>query len=142
MTTIAVGQLVEQNGTGGRVWQLISPDGPDHWNIRIHALGNDTGRAVGERSHCTVEWLEDRCHDWQPPRIEPPCGDGTQVVKLYDGPSAETRKFDTSAVMIEVITCFLEADHDRSIEWFGWDGDDTPDMTATCVDDEIVWAEV
>lgn len=154
MTTIAVGQLVEQINTHGRVWRIERQLDDVNWQIRLTTDGEipHSSRMVGELSQCTTTWLQERCRDWVPPRIEPPCGDGAQTIRaLCNGEPYVTERFDTSAEVVAYVGEFLagtdNCDDDLRIEWYGWDAADAvfdwaPDMTATCVDGEVVWAEV
>lgn len=168
MTTLAVGQLVIQNQTS-RVWRLErqgtpTPEG-QRWVVTLAqfdgTISRSESRRIGDVTTASEAWLQRECRDWTPPTIDPPCGDGVQVMRIVDGNNVclTERRFDNATEMVAwTEAAFVELAHDDhdlfdlTGQWFGWaatDGDDMPDMTVTpnegwAVGDDdlhLVWAE-
>jgi hypothetical protein len=153
MTTLAQGQLVQQND-GTRIWRLDHPctdrAEPRWWLTLIETHAGS--RRVGDQVTASEDWLQSHCRDWAPPVVEPPCGDGMQVMRLVaDGDVVAQETFVTAAGMLEWTTAQFETLVDDEYgcdqlvgQWFGWCAtpDEAPDMTVRMNEDaELVWAE-
>jgi hypothetical protein len=155
--TLVPGQLVQQNLNNigqSRVWELLDryevprPDDRPamvRWNIRLVTTAQPRdSRAVGYISSGSEAWLNSECFDWAPPRIDPPCGDGVQVV-IIRSPDfiVDESEFTTAADTIRYVMDHVTGDEHLWAEWFGYRPDDscTPDMTARWNGDEVLWAD-
>lgn len=159
MTTIAPGQLITPLATAngiGRVWRIERPATPSalgqpRWHLTlIEAPPHDRARSIGSTATASLDWMENHCRDYTVPTIDPPCGDGIQVVRIrVNGEHTATERFDTAAAMLqwthESLAAMDDAEPADTLvgEWYGWDGSpqDPPDMIVTIADGELVWAE-
>jgi hypothetical protein len=154
MTTIQPDQLVEQSS--GRVWRLLHPDydaiNGARWHIEI--VADPVGRyAVGYRSTASDNWLQTQCFDHVSPVVAAPCGDGRQVVAIFEvgfHEMLDSQEFDTNTDMLawtaEKMMLVYEGSGSGLIgKWYGWDADvhaDPADMTVIWDGEQLVWADV
>lgn len=153
MVTLVPGQKVRQR-LNDRIWEITaraasSPGGARRWRITlITPSPRYDDRQAGEWSDCTEQWLNTNCEDW-PDLIQPPCGDGEQVVRIcyLNRRIVEQQQFQRAADAVAyAATCLLEPGRtSQHAEWYGWlvEAEDLPDLVARLGDDgELVWAEV
>jgi hypothetical protein len=149
----SIGDRIEQIAPAhyrGRVWQVDTVD-PHLLLLRLVTPRSDRADsiAVGMVREATATWVENHCRPWQPPRIEPPCGDGEQYIRVYDGNDLllEHTRFDQNSMMLNVVADRFRCDDDPEDLLIGWFGycpdayDETPDMYARWVNGEVIWSE-
>lgn len=154
MVTLVIGQIIHQRNND-RIWQITgqavrSLGGNPRWRITLltpspSPEGDD--RMAGEYTDCTENWLHTYCEDW-PDTIEPPCGDGVQVVRicLPNRRIVTESLFHKAADAVAYCAAQLAERRDDHAEWYGWlveAAEQLPDMVARLNDDgELVWKEV
>lgn len=153
MVTLVVGQIIHQKNND-RIWQITaealrSLGGNRRWRVTLLTPSpNGDDRMTGEWTDCTENWLHSYCEDW-PDTVEPPCGDGMQVVRicLPDRRVLLESVFSQAADAVAFCAAQLAERTDDHAEWYGWlieaGAEQLPDMVARLNDDgELVWADV
>jgi hypothetical protein len=155
MTTLEPGQLLDQHRVG-RLWRLDSYDtNANRWRMTlITPAPTDRDRRAGDITTADPEWLIYHCIDWVAPVVNPPQGDGIQVVRLVDGNGLciDENLFDSVTEMLnwtadrfaELVDAEYGCD-DLTGHWWGYEPDENepPNMTVKVneMDGELVWAE-
>lgn len=155
MITLIAGQVIRQKNND-RIWRIEGPAPPSRlrpddrgrrWRIILvtpSPVFDD--RIAGEFTDCTETWLNSYCEDFST-TIDPPCGDGAQVVRicLANRRIVNERLFHRAAEAVAFCAEQLAEGHSDHAEWYGWvveAADQLPDLVARLTDDELVWAEV
>lgn len=155
MITLIAGQIIRQKNND-RVWRIEGPAPPSRltrdergrrWRIfLVTPSPNGDDRIPGEFTDCTETWLNSYCEDFST-TIDPPCGDGVQVVRicLANRRIVTESLFNRAADAVAFCAAQLANGRSDHAEWFGWQveaDNDLPDLVARLDGDELVWAEV